>query len=101
MAKGKHGRQDEGGKPPDIRARVRVLATHAKSGREAMDEWHRDGRAILRTVRKEILKLNLRDMADRLGVHFTYLSKMENEKMEISWPLLEKLDVLLNGKGSK
>jgi DNA-binding XRE family transcriptional regulator len=46
---------------------------------------------VLLTIVREATGLTQAELAERLGVHHTYLSKVANGKAEAGFPLLEKL----------
>lgn len=53
-------------------------------------QMDRDGGKALRCIRRQC-GLGLKRFADKLGVHFTYLSKIENGRMPLSSGLAKKV----------
>jgi DNA-binding XRE family transcriptional regulator len=64
--------------------------------RAAMREAQAQGGAIVHEARK-ILGLTQREFAEQIGVHYTYVSKLENGASEVSKPVLAKIARLLGG----
>lgn len=64
--------------------------------RAAMKEAQAHGGAVVYAARKE-LGMTQRELADKLGVHFTYISKLEKSVAPVSRPVLGKLARLLGG----
>jgi predicted transcriptional regulator len=62
--------------------------------RSAIKELQEESPTLLFDIRVH-LKLTQRELADRLGVDFSYISKIENGHMKLSRPMLMKLRALV------
>ncbi len=65
--------------------------------RAAIKEAVAEGGALVREARKK-LGLTQRQLADRLGVDYTYISKIENGRNAPSKPVLRRLAQLMAGE---
>lgn len=69
------------------------LITAEAEYKAAIKELQDDGAILLYDIRVH-LKLTQRELADKLGVNYTYISKLENGHMRLSRPMLSKLRAL-------
>lgn len=70
------------------------LITAEAEYKAAIKELQEDGAVLLFDIRTH-LKLTQRELADKLGVDYTYISKLENGHMKLSRPMLSKLRSLV------
>jgi ribosome-binding protein aMBF1 (putative translation factor) len=73
---------------------IAAEAAH-KAARERVKERAGD---IFKTTRAALGDITRRELARRLGVDFTYVSKMENGDVEPRRPIVGKMAGLLRGK---
>lgn len=73
------------------------LITAEAEYKAAIKELQEDGATLLFDIRIH-LKLTQRQMAEKLGVDYTYISKLENGHMRLSRPMLMKLRALVTAQ---
>jgi DNA-binding transcriptional regulator YiaG len=75
---------------PDYGAMLAGAIEARKEADRRLDECKAAAPQLVRGLRKD-MGLTLREMGDRWGVSFTYLSKIENGRLSAGLPLLTSL----------
>jgi ribosome-binding protein aMBF1 (putative translation factor) len=82
--------------PMDVNELLGRLLQADREYRAAMKAAQAHGGDIVQVARRT-LGLTQRELAERIGVHYTYISKIENGASTVSKPVLAKLARLLGG----